>query len=203
MGDKACILFICTANAARSQMAEGCLRARYGERYEAFSAGIIPAGRVTPRAIAVMQEIGIDISGHRSKPLRIFNGVPFDLAVTLCDNVHEVCPVVPFAKNNPGPGAVKGQPPSCSARPPRLAQKGLKVVLVDADLEGAQLGRRLGLATDAGWEKVLAGRVPLAEALIAASPPLTVLPLGRPQAGGNRRRTRSGNRKPPDTVQNI
>ncbi|MGB7787626.1 arsenate reductase ArsC [Methanoregula sp.] len=98
MGDKACILFICTANAARSQMAEGCLRARYGERYEAFSAGIHPAGRVTPRAIAVMQEIGIDISGHRSKPLSIFNGVPFDLAVTLCDNVHEVCPVVPFAK---------------------------------------------------------------------------------------------------------
>src|SRR5208337_3542889 len=90
MGDKARILFICTANAARSQMAEGCLRAKYGDRYEVFSAGIHPAGRVTPRAIAVMQEIGIDISGHRSKPLGIFNGVPFDLAVTLCDNVHAV-----------------------------------------------------------------------------------------------------------------
>jgi arsenate reductase len=98
MADKTRVLFICTANAARSQMAEGYLRAKYGDRYEAFSAGIHPAGRVTPRAITVMQEIGIDISGHRSKPLSTFDGVPFDLAVTLCDNVHAVCPVVPSAK---------------------------------------------------------------------------------------------------------
>jgi arsenate reductase (thioredoxin) len=98
MADKTRVLFICTANAARSQMAEGYLRQKYGDRYEAFSAGIHPAGRVTPRAITVMQEIGIDISGHRSKPLSTFDGVTFDLAVTLCDNVHAVCPVVPSAK---------------------------------------------------------------------------------------------------------
>ena len=98
MADKTRVLFICTANAARSQMAEGYLRAKYGNQYEAFSAGIHPAGRVTPRAITVMQEIGIDLSGHRSKPLSTFDGVTFDLAVTLCDNVHAVCPVVPSAK---------------------------------------------------------------------------------------------------------
>ena len=92
------ILFICTANAARSQMAEGYLRAKYGDRYEACSAGIRPAGRVSPRAIQVMQEIGIDISGHRPKPVENFDPVPVDLAVTLCDNAGAVCPIVPAAK---------------------------------------------------------------------------------------------------------
>ena len=98
MTDKTRILFICTANAARSQMAEGYLRAKYGDQYEVFSAGLRPAGRVTTRAIVVMQEIGIDISGQWSKPLDTFKGVPFDLAVTLCDNAHAVCPVVSSAK---------------------------------------------------------------------------------------------------------
>jgi arsenate reductase len=97
MTEKTRILFICTANAARSQMAEGYLRARYGDRFEVFSAGIQPARQVTPRAIAVMREIGIDLSGHRPKPLDTFKGIPFDLAITLCDHVHAVCPVVPSA----------------------------------------------------------------------------------------------------------
>jgi len=92
------ILFICTANAARSQMAEGYLRAKYGNRYETCSAGIRPAGKVSPRAIQVMQEIGIDISGHRPKPVESFEHVPIDLAVTLCDNAGAVCPVVHSAK---------------------------------------------------------------------------------------------------------
>jgi len=91
------ILFICTANAARSQMAEGLLRARYGDRFEAFSAGTRQS-RVSPRAIVVMREIGIDISGHRSKTLQEVSGQRFDLAVTLCDNARAVCPVVPFAQ---------------------------------------------------------------------------------------------------------
>ena len=91
------ILFICTANAARSQMAEGYMRARYGDRYEVFSAGTRQS-RVSVRAIQVMQEIGIDISTHRSKTLEEFQGVPLDLAVTLCDNAHQMCPVVPSAK---------------------------------------------------------------------------------------------------------
>jgi arsenate reductase len=98
MTDKKRILFICTANAARSQMAEGYLRAKFGDQYEVFSAGTRPAGRVAPRSIVVMQEIGIDISSQWSKPLDTFKGVPFDLAVTLCNNVNTVCPVVPTAK---------------------------------------------------------------------------------------------------------
>jgi len=91
------ILFICTANAARSQMAEGLLREKYGDRYDVFSAGTRQS-KVSTRAIAVMQEIGIDISHHRSKTLAEYEGVPFDLAVTLCDNAHAVCPVIPGAK---------------------------------------------------------------------------------------------------------
>lgn len=97
MKGKPRILFICTANAARSQMAEGLLRAKYGDRYEAFSAGTRQS-KVSVRAIAVMKEIGIDISGHRSKILAEFDTGPVDLAVTLCDNAHAICPVVPGAK---------------------------------------------------------------------------------------------------------
>ena len=95
--EKKRILFICTANAARSQMAEGFLRARFGDRYEVFSAGTRQS-KVSTRAIEVMQEIGIDISHHRSKTLAAFNGATMDLAVTLCDNAHVFCPIVPGAK---------------------------------------------------------------------------------------------------------
>ena len=97
MTKKMRVLFICTANAARSQMAEGLLRAKYGDRYEVFSAGTRQS-KISTRAITVMQEIGIDISHHRSKTLAEYEGVPFDLAVTLCDNAHAVCPIVPGAK---------------------------------------------------------------------------------------------------------
>ena len=91
------VLFICTANAARSQMAEGLLRAKYGDRFEVFSAGTHQS-RVSPRAIRVMKEIGIDISHHRSKSLEEMSGMTFDLAVTLCDRASQVCPVVTCAK---------------------------------------------------------------------------------------------------------
>ena len=94
--EKTKILFICTANAARSQMAEGLLRARYGDQYEVYSAGTRQS-KVSTRAITVRQEIGIDISGHQSKTLDAVSGISFDLAVTLCDNAHAVCPVVPNA----------------------------------------------------------------------------------------------------------
>ena len=97
MTGKTRVLFVCTANAARSQMAEGLLRAKYGNRYEVFSAGIRQA-KVSTRAIAVMQEIGIDISHHRSKTLAEFGGASFDLAVTLCDNARSICPFVSSAK---------------------------------------------------------------------------------------------------------
>jgi len=97
MTDKSRILFVCTANAARSQMAEGYLRAKYGDRYEVFSAGTRQS-KVSTRAITVMEEIGIDISGHQSKTLDAVAGIPFDIAVTLCDSAHAVCPIVPNAK---------------------------------------------------------------------------------------------------------
>jgi arsenate reductase len=93
------VLFICSHNAARSQMAEGYLRARYGDRYEAFSAGTEPEP-VHPMAVAVMKEIGVDISGQQSKPLGDFNGVEMDLAVTVCDSASAACPFFPWANEN-------------------------------------------------------------------------------------------------------
>ncbi len=97
MTTKTRVLFVCTANAARSQMAEGLIREKYPDRYEVFSAGTRKA-KVSTRAITVMQEIGIDISHHRSKTLAEYEGAYFDLAVTLCDNAHAICPVVSGAK---------------------------------------------------------------------------------------------------------
>lgn len=97
MTSKTRVIFVCTANAARSQMAEGLLRAKYGDRYEAYSAGTRQT-KVSTRAITVMQEIGIDISKHRSKTLDEFRGASFDLAVTLCDNANAICPIVYGAK---------------------------------------------------------------------------------------------------------
>jgi arsenate reductase len=90
--DKAKVLFICYHNSARSQMAEGLLRALYGDRYEVHSAGI-KSTKVDPRAVEVMNEIGIDISGQRSKSMDEYRGVLFDLAVTVCDKAKEACPV--------------------------------------------------------------------------------------------------------------
>jgi len=86
------ILFLCTHNSARSQMAEGLLRAMYGDRYEAYSAGV-EATRVDPRAITIMKELGIDISGQRSKSAEEFQDTVFDLAVTVCDRARQACPI--------------------------------------------------------------------------------------------------------------
>jgi arsenate reductase len=86
------ILFLCTHNSARSQMAEGLLRFMNGDLYEAYSAGII-ATYVDPRAIKVMSEIGIDISGQASKGMDEFRGILFDIAVTVCDKAREMCPI--------------------------------------------------------------------------------------------------------------
>lgn len=95
--EKIRILFVCTANAARSQMAEGLLRARYGDRYEVCSAGTRQS-KVSRMAVAVMQEIGIDITRHHSKSLAEVADIPFDIAVTLCDNAHTLCPIVRNAR---------------------------------------------------------------------------------------------------------
>jgi len=93
------ILFICTHNAARSQMAEGYLRARYGDQFESFSAGT-EASTVSPYAIRVMQEIGVDITGQRSKDLKEFAGVEMDVAVMVCDSAKAACPFFPWAKES-------------------------------------------------------------------------------------------------------
>jgi arsenate reductase len=90
------VLFLCTHNSARSQMAEGLLRHRGGGAHEVLSAGI-EATAVRPEAIKVMAEIGIDISGHESKTLDRFFGEPIDWAVTVCDSACEACPVFPGA----------------------------------------------------------------------------------------------------------
>jgi arsenate reductase len=81
---KETVLFICSFNSVRSQMAEGLLRSRCDGKYDIFSAGIAPAG-INPHAVKVMQEIGIDISCHRSKCLSTYAGVKFDYVVILCD----------------------------------------------------------------------------------------------------------------------
>ena len=88
------ILILCTANSARSQMAEGLLRHEVGNSCQVFSAGTKPT-RVRPEAIAVMKEAGIDISGHRSKSVDAFLGKDFDYVITVCDNAKENCPVFP------------------------------------------------------------------------------------------------------------
>jgi arsenate reductase (thioredoxin) len=88
------VLFLCTGNSARSQMAEGLLRAQAGDRFEVFSAGTI-ASFVRPQAIAAMKELEIDISGHRSKSLNEFIDEPFDYVITVCDHAAQSCPVFP------------------------------------------------------------------------------------------------------------
>ena len=92
MSDKTRVLILCTGNSARSQMAEGILRHDHGQRFEIESAGTKP-GFVRPEAIAVMREVGIDISGHRSKHVEEFAEQEFDYVITVCDNARETCPV--------------------------------------------------------------------------------------------------------------
>ena len=94
MADKPKILFLCTGNSCRSQMAEGWTRHLKGDRIDAYSAGIETHG-LNPRAVAVMAEAGVDISGHRSKNVRDLMAVPFDYVVTVCGHAHETCPVFP------------------------------------------------------------------------------------------------------------
>lgn len=88
------LLVLCTGNSARSQMAEGLFRQAVGDRFEVFSAGTKPS-LVRPEAIAVMTELGIDISRHRSKSVDEFLGQEFRYVVTVCDNARESCPVFP------------------------------------------------------------------------------------------------------------
>ena len=90
------ILFLCTHNSARSQMAEGLLRHLGGDRFEVFSAGT-EATHVRPLAIKAMAELGIDISKQQSKTLECYLNEPFDEVITVCDTAAETCPIFPGA----------------------------------------------------------------------------------------------------------
>jgi arsenate reductase (thioredoxin) len=106
------LLFLCTHNSARSQMAEGLMRHLAGERFEAVSAGT-EATHVRPLAIRAMRELDIDISTQESKTLDRYLGEPFDAVITVCDQAAEACPVFPGAKRRlhwsfPDPSKAQG-----------------------------------------------------------------------------------------------
>ena len=93
-GPKMNVLFLCTGNSCRSQMAEGWARHLKGDVIEPYSAGVATHG-LNPNAVEVMAEAGVDISGHHSKLLSDLDGVEFDYVVTVCGHAHEQCPVFP------------------------------------------------------------------------------------------------------------
>jgi arsenate reductase len=106
------VLILCTANSARSQMAEGVLRWLAGDRYDVFSAGS-RATQVNPFAIKAMDEIGVDLRSHTSKTYEPFLGQPFVAVITVCDNAAETCPFLPGQYRRihwsfPDPAAVEG-----------------------------------------------------------------------------------------------
>ena len=116
MSERKRVLFLCTGNSARSQMAEGLLRHMAGDRLEVKSAGVAPTA-VRPEAIEVMRELGIDISGQRSKSVDDFVGREFDYVITVCDNANEQCPVFPGRTNRlhwsfDDPAAAQGDEPT-------------------------------------------------------------------------------------------
>lgn len=111
-GEKERVLFICTHNSARSQMAEGWLRYLGGDRFEVHSAGT-EATHVRPLAIRAMHEVGVDISAQTSKTLARYTSQPWDYVITVCDGANEVCPYFPGGKRRlhwpfPDPSQVGG-----------------------------------------------------------------------------------------------
>lgn len=92
--DKKKVLFLCTGNSCRSQMAEGWAKSLHAQTIDAYSAGTSPH-RVNPLAIEAMAEVGIDISGHESKHLNSLRNVQFDLVITVCDDAASSCPIPP------------------------------------------------------------------------------------------------------------
>jgi len=109
---KKSVLFVCTHNAVRSQIAEAFLNHIYGDRYSAFSAGSDPT-QVDPLVVNVMKAIGIDVSSNQSKNLNVFQGMHFDYVVTVCDHTQESCPYFPegnvrIHKSFPDPSKFQG-----------------------------------------------------------------------------------------------
>jgi arsenate reductase len=112
LADKISVLFVCTHNAGRSQMAEALLRMLYGDRYEVYSAGTVP-GTMNPYAVKVLAELGYDLLGHRSKHIDEFMEQDLDYVVTVCDSAKEACPYFPGGKHQmhrsfPDPAALSG-----------------------------------------------------------------------------------------------
>lgn len=133
------VLFLCIHNSARSQMAEGLLRALGGARFEAASAGV-SAGALRPEAVEVMREIGIDISGQQPKAAAAIAGTRFDLMVTTCDEAKEACPLFPGARDTrhwsfPDPAAVSG-PPELRLAAFRAVRDGLRERILNLVEEG-------------------------------------------------------------------
>lgn len=118
--DKKRVLILCTGNSARSQMAEGLLRHDAGDAFEVESAGTNP-GTVRPEAIRAMQEVGIDISAHRSKHVDEFEGQRFDYVITVCDNAKESCPVFLGARKRLHQNFEDPPPPSVGTDEERMA----------------------------------------------------------------------------------
>ncbi|OQY57432.1 MAG: arsenate reductase ArsC [Candidatus Parabeggiatoa sp. nov. 2] len=111
------VLFLCTGNSARSQMAEGFLRFLGGQYFEAYSAGTHPKG-LNPFAVKVMSEYQIDISGHRSKDVNALTEQSFDFVITVCDNARDNCPIFQGKAEKrhwryPDPAAVEGNEEQC------------------------------------------------------------------------------------------
>ena len=96
MAEKINLLFLCTGNSCRSQMAEGWTRHLQGDQIKVYSSGIETHG-LNRNAVKVMAEAGIDISGHKSQHIDEFNDIIFDVVVTVCGNAHDNCPVFPFS----------------------------------------------------------------------------------------------------------
>lgn len=125
--EKKKVLFVCTHNSARSQMAEAFLNSLYGDRYEASSAGTEP-GRINPHVVTVMKASGYDLSNNRTKSVDEFIGQKIDLVVTLCDEAQEACPFFPGARKYdhqsfPDPGACSGSEEQVIACVRRLRDK--------------------------------------------------------------------------------
>ena len=97
MPSKKRVLFLCTGNSARSQMAEGLLREKAGDRFEVFSAGTHPKG-LHARSVEAMKEVGIDISQQKSKDVSTYANDKFDYVITVCDRAKQACPVFPGAE---------------------------------------------------------------------------------------------------------
>jgi arsenate reductase len=118
------VLVLCTGNSARSQMAEGLINAQLADRFVAYSAGTRPAGRVHPEAIAALRDIGMDISQQRSKSIDEYIDYQFDLAITVCDDAAENCPVwLGGGADHPCEKVHIGFPDPAAAPPDQQAQQ--------------------------------------------------------------------------------